>query len=229
MKQPTDPTSLGSPTPHSASADAMSDTQLSDLQWLAFCYLANEMSSTEAAAFEDRLEWDVLAQSALIEMSALSQTIIRIPEIQVDGIRTDSANALSPVATAPRSVQSRSVQSRGVQSRSWRTVFGGWALVGSFMLALLLASMWWNNSSPVPEQELASPDLAELWASQFQVPRSGEEATGLEMFVMEVEDSGFEDRSLSNELVDCTYDEDDWLTSAVMALGDMDDLDAEGL
>jgi hypothetical protein len=53
----------------------MTSDSNNDLDWSAFCYLADEMSPAEAAAFEDRLATDQPAREALAKAVELTQLI----------------------------------------------------------------------------------------------------------------------------------------------------------
>ena len=51
-------------------------TTRSDLDWLAFCYAAGELSAAECAAFEDRLARDEVACEAVARVTKLNLAIV---------------------------------------------------------------------------------------------------------------------------------------------------------
>ena len=64
-----------------------------NLEWIAFCYIADEMTASEKSAFEMRLENDEQAQQAVVAAMEQSQTIFAALE--------DSATAIPPIMANP--------------------------------------------------------------------------------------------------------------------------------
>lgn len=51
-------------------------TTRNDLDWLAFCYVAGELSAAESLAFEDRLAWDEAACEAVALAAKLNLAVV---------------------------------------------------------------------------------------------------------------------------------------------------------
>lgn len=109
------------------------------LDWLAFCYVADELSDDERAAFEMRLATDQAAREAVaaaVELSLATQLVL--------------AEAEPPVVTKPESPDE-------TYRRGWWSV----ALACGGLLALVVMNQLVWRPSPAPE---AARDLAVVWS-----------------------------------------------------------------
>jgi hypothetical protein len=120
------------------------NTQHDELDWLAFCYAAGELTAGDAAAFEARLADEQEAREALARAVEMSEVVA-------------TAESLAPVVVA------RS------QSSVWmkRVV---WMAIGS-AASLLVALLWSGGSALWPDRTVASSDralLADAWSRTRQ-------------------------------------------------------------
>ncbi len=130
------------------------EPQLSELEWLAFCYLADELSPAQQAEFERRLETDASAQQALVVQMELTAQI-----------------AASQVASVERHInQPHVAQSAGLP----RTTGRQFARRSKFWIAIaatlfVLGGSWiggqFYNSKATAQ--LAEIQLADEWAYQI--------------------------------------------------------------
>ncbi len=129
----------------SASGDA-------DLQWLAFRYIAGEMTAEETAAFEQQMQTDLAACEAVAAQVELSETVL-------------AATRLQPVTTAGPVASGRN---------AWKWSY--LAAVATAVAACLLAFVaggWLaeNNTGDTPEiaqpaaADAVSPELATQWSN----------------------------------------------------------------
>ena len=58
---------------------AKQDQNSQDLNWLAFCYVVDELSPADALSFEERLASDQAAREALAEAVLLTQALAAVP------------------------------------------------------------------------------------------------------------------------------------------------------
>ena len=113
-----------------------------DLDWLAFCYVADELAECERAAFETRLADDQAAREAVARAVELTQSVAL-------------AEAHEPVLT-PASITRRTTWPRRL---AWMSVGASAALV------LVAVALNWKSL----EERLAPPainrsELAEVWS-----------------------------------------------------------------
>lgn len=102
-----------------------------ELDWLAFRYIAGELSEPEAAEFEERLAVDQAAREAVARSVELTSTLAATRE------------------------ESTTVEAGSATSRTWKAVAGRgslsrsrWGLLASTAaLALLTTIVWWPSSS----------------------------------------------------------------------------------
>jgi len=115
-----------------------------EIDWLAFCYAADELTEPEVAAFELRLADDQAAREALARAVELTQVVA-------------TAESLEPVV-ALRS-----------QSSSWIKRLA-WMAIGS-AASLLVALVWSNAGSWFSGKSIAAADqsrLAVAWSQMRQ-------------------------------------------------------------
>jgi anti-sigma factor RsiW len=125
-----------------------------DLNWLAFRYVAGELSTDELLAFETRMEADQDAREAVAQTTALTCFIASADEVRVDREPASARALVSPVTSAP----------------SPRESSRGWAISLAVSAVLLLSI----TQLPRPEnaeqfatlsghEATAADQLAEVW------------------------------------------------------------------
>ncbi len=118
----------------------------SDVDWLAFCYVADELPQQQRSEFEARLADDLEAQEAVARAMELSRDVY------------DARAVKTTLVTKQGALDAKSGWS------PW------WALVTAFLLGVTLAG-WYvldQNSAPVVS-DVANEDLATLWADNIAV------------------------------------------------------------
>ena len=129
-----------------------------DSDWLAFCYIADELDEAQRAAFELRLENDEQAQNSLVDAIRESQLVFA-------SLDTTSSNVVQDQVTVSLAPPASSIGSTNRSIASKR--FG--LLVGSAAAILLLVGNWaWFSNPSSNETELAavisdSDQLASAW------------------------------------------------------------------
>ena len=106
-----------------------------DREWLAFRYIAGELTGDEAAAFEVELETSQVAREAVARAVDLSQAIA-IAESQGVELVESAANI--------------------ARSKAWKYI--GWIGAGA-AAASLAGAVWWN----LPGSNPGKAELAEIW------------------------------------------------------------------
>jgi len=128
--------------------------EITDLSWLAFCYVANELDAKVRRQFEIRLEEEQTARDAVVEA--------------LDGARMLNL-ALSPHTSEPQEVtgelptrkSGEKLRLGPVRSNSkWLKVLVGTAVAG--LLAIVLTQLWQKQATVELVQSTRS--LAEAWA-----------------------------------------------------------------
>jgi hypothetical protein len=111
---------------------------VADREWLAFRYIAGELTDEELASFEAELESSQVAREAVARAVDLSQAIAIAESHQVELVEAAS---------------------RVVARKSW--IYGiGWMGAGA-AAASVVGAVWWN----MQEQKSAKSELAEIWIS----------------------------------------------------------------
>ena len=168
-----------------------------DLEWLAFCYAANELSDLEAAEFELRLESDQAARDAVVNAVEQGQLIFAAIESSPTtiGNSNEHATILSP---AKKSVNE---ESAGSSSRRASVLFATAAAL------LLMVGGWaWMNfetSAPIAND---SENLADVWGDTL-VARS-QDFNSAESLILEDTELVATDASLD-------ADSEDWMFVAL--------------
>jgi len=119
-----------------------------DLDWLAFCYVTDELDAESRAAFEQRLATDVIACEAVADAVHLSSLVYEVAEAD--------DNKLVELPADP---------AEHTQPAKW-SVVPTLVFAASVMLCLLAAGWIWTNSNGTQQ----SPDanqLATTWAEAF--------------------------------------------------------------
>lgn len=120
----------------------VSPAEPADLDWLAFCYVADELDATEQQAFEERLAQDPHACQAVARAVALARAIDQASALE------ENAVPPIPVAAPPR--------------RPWHPF---WTSISSVAAAaMLVVSGWWMLSDS-PSPGVPSDALADAWVN----------------------------------------------------------------
>ena len=109
-----------------------------DLDWLAFCYISDEMSESDRESFESRLESDSLAQQALVD--AVEQTQL----IYASRLETE----------AGQTVQLASVEAK--TNPSWSKRPGVLFTAAAAMLLIVIGWSLSGDTSPSDDSEIAN-------------------------------------------------------------------------
>lgn len=141
-----------------------SQSDRDELDWLAFRYIAGELSEPEAAEFEERLALDQDAREAVARSVELTSTLAT----SLDASAKSEAGSLT-------SRNSKVVASRSSLSRA------RWGLLASTAaLALLTTIVWWPSSS---RDDLAVTDAETHDAEQLVAMWSDKEFPAVEVKV----------------------------------------------
>ena len=176
------------------------DQPSDDLDWLAFCYVTDELDAESRAAFEQRLATDVVACEAVADAVQLSSLVYEVAEAD--------DNELVELPAHP------SEHLEHNQPAKWSLV-PTLVFAASVMMCLLAAGWIWNNSldsQPTVTQQAGAqqtPDvnqLATTWADAFVDDGNDFESviltTGTESVFGELDDAGSDDSWLLVALAD---------------------------
>ncbi|MGI8981886.1 MAG: hypothetical protein ACR2FY_21860 [Pirellulaceae bacterium] len=123
-----------------------------DREWLAFRYIAGELTGEDAAAFEAELETSQVAREAVARAVDLSQAVAIAESYHVELVESAA---------------------RTVQRNSW--IYGiGWIGAGAAAAASVAGAVWWNMQGPTT----GTSELAEIWTKARaveQIPAVTEE------------------------------------------------------
>jgi anti-sigma factor RsiW len=135
---------MSEPTPQNASGQ--------DLDWVAFCYVADELSEADRSAFESRLENDLAACEAVARAVRLADTTLL------------ALTDLSARTTEDRTARQR----RRDVSRRARSI-GVAGLIASVLIVVL--STWQHQPDPVAMNETVqdADAIVGLWFSSQSV------------------------------------------------------------
>lgn len=167
----------------------------SELFWLAYCYIAGELSAAQVTEFEARLEVDQLAREAVAQAVEMAAVVQGAEETFVEQASVELASARRGMSPLGR----------------W-----AWAMAASIALAIVGYSFLGRNApeDAAPELSPADRQLADAWAaSKFDERESevGDESirlAGLEVNVLVGDETDLADGEL---LIS------DWLLEAVSA------------
>jgi len=189
-------------------------TSASELPWLAFCYVANELDAEMRREFEIRLEHDQSAREAVAQAfdnawmldQALAQEVNELP---------------AAVCELPRKARSRARKSKS----AWPTALLGIAIAG--LLATLLLQVQWKpaevevakNTGVPASSELTntSMSLAETWADSDWDPELEAEIANVQPESNQLQQSAFKQELAQDD------EQDDWMTATLIDMGE--DLD----
>jgi anti-sigma factor RsiW len=177
-------------------------TNPQDLDWLAFCYAAGELNSTESEQFEARLADDQAAREALARAVELCQT--------VTAAETHRSNYLAPAAR---------IQTNWNQRLSWMAVGG--------LASLLLALLWTGVVGPTWQtaqrnfHAFSQQNLASAWTeTRTEIANVREAGYWPSLTSIDSDDELLATVSLIEDRLDENMLEDapSWMTAAVFSL-----------
>jgi hypothetical protein len=186
------PTSAAADADVSAQPDELLATQLSETEWLAFCYLADELPADQRQAFEQRLESDPEAQQALLVQLELTEQIVSAsqPVVAATNVTAQTPAAVSiPNVLDTRGLDAQwsntdTTKSNRVGASPWparssrndggsaRTSYRAHWL--AFAASLLLAAVGWFVWQG--QQNSAERQLAAEWASRVTADLAPEDS-----------------------------------------------------
>lgn len=173
-------------------AEDGADNQCDRLQWLAFCYVADELTAEERADFENQLSTDLKAQEALASVVELSSGIHQSYLLQSESangstllersgasdLPSGRPSALSRMLLMAAAVLVMAVVGYGlVQNSELKTADNNFHDQSSSASQLSLLADDWINSLDGDEIEIAGGDLSEL--SELSAGEEVEESTPL--------------------------------------------------
>lgn len=217
-----------SSTPNHWSTDDSStpEPQLSEWEWLAFCYLADELSPEQRLAFEQQLETNAEAQQALVLQLELTEQIAgaasatRLTTTLSDTLVHDQPTARPE--RLPRALRSSSHKHRWLAAAAALFILGsagiGWQIYRSQSLTQLaeiqLADEWVYQMSQLPDAErVPSNSLTEIDPWENSEMADSTLTSGTEKPTGEY---------WSELPHDENSDENSWIYAAAMALEDDD-------
>jgi hypothetical protein len=172
-----------------------------DLDWMAFCYIADELDGAQRAQFEARLENDELAQQAVVDAVGQAQVLY-------SSLNSTSFNdGREPVALAARPIDAQ----QGSFKRS-RALFA----TAAALLMLFAGWAWFSNANTSdPETLVASESdrLAAAWIDTLAV-MSDEEL-----------DDFIEEETPTTDLIE--EESDNWMLLALTDLEDSEGIERE--
>jgi len=126
-----------------------------DLDWLAFCYIADELVGTQRTDFEARLEIDELAQQAVVD--AVQQAQVLYSSLKSTSFNDGREPAVPPFQSQPGSFKKRS-----------RALIA----LATAMLMLVAGWAWFTNANTTALNAMAASDsdrLAVVWIESLDV------------------------------------------------------------
>ena len=214
--------------PSHSSSNRSDDSGLDDLQWLAFCYVADELDHDQRSAFESRLEIDQTARDAVASAVRHSQTIhAAIVELKhrasvdaeqfSDRVSDHVSDHVSEPSTGYAITSRSQAHSKDDDSHESRTL--SWRRITALMTAaaalLVMTSIWafeFSGKTPTTSEE----DLAAVWISDALNSENLDES--LMSFGLEPDD---EIISVAFQRLDLNDEEDNWMLTA------LDELESE--
>ncbi len=169
-----------------------------ELTWLAFQYVAGELSTADADLFEERLADDQAAREAVAQAVALFHTVCAV----------EAAEPVVALAGAPL----RERDSRRV-AVIWRVALG---TAAAALLAVTLNFNLWNRTSPDAKNVAAvTPALADAWSALRADFASDENVTPSVAASAVLTDA---ELAIAEEDLAVSTDAPSWMTAAVLGL-----------
>jgi hypothetical protein len=180
--------------------------QSNDVEWLAFCYVANEMPVDQRDRFEERLANDQAAREAVATAVDLTQTIAGIESVE-------------------HSIQVATPPSRGAQvwqRATWiaTAVAACLAIVLGYQLVSHVLSNGNGQPGGVAEEDLDSgSDSSELAQAWVEASDDSSELLLVEASTDNSNGEALEDSAFSDSIVEPeTVETPDWMMAAVSGM-----------
>lgn len=182
------------------------------LDWLAFRYIADEMSADERETFESRLAEDQTAREAVALVVEVAQAVSLVEPAVCD----ERVSGKSPPVIVARA-----------DGRTWLTAFG-WMIVGSLAcVAVLLVAEQWSKQRVDQVRQVARstgddspPQLAMVWSETRRAAEPDNSASqdaaseGTE-FSLEAHDDLAEEPAWSDPMSPTPAETPSWMIAAV--------------
>lgn len=167
-----------------------------ELAWLAFRYVAGELSDADADLFEDRLADDQTAREAVAEAVSLFHTVC-------------AAEATQPLHAVSRGAGARRI----TQTIVWRTAL---AISAAVLLALTVSLNPFTSETSPSTQNLAAvtPALADAWSTvrrDFVNDENAAHSVAASLVLTEAE------LALAEDDLTISTDAPSWMTAAVLS------------
>lgn len=168
-----------------------------ELAWLAFQYVAGELSVADADLFEERLADDQTAREAVAEAVALFHTVC-------------AAEAAQPLQAVSRGAGSRRI----TRTIVWRTAL---AISAAVLLALTVNLNPFNSETSPATQDLAAvtPALADAWSTVRRDFVNDEQTANSVAANLVLTDA---ELALAEDDLAISTDAPSWMTAAVLSL-----------
>ena len=186
----------------------------SELSWLAFCYIANELDAEKRREFEIRLEHDQTAREAVVQ--AFDNAWMLDQALSAQAPAADAATCELPQPAAKRAGRSNGRKSK----RLWPiALLGGCAAI---LLAMVLPQLYNKpaevavTSASTTQGDLTntSMSLAETWADSDWDIESAVEIAGVETNLTAC-DIGDQRQEIVRD-----DDPDDWMTATLIDMAE---------
>ena len=197
-------------------SEGSSASNSSELPWLAFCYVANELDAQTRREFEIRLEHDQTAREAVVHAFDRARML--------DQALTGSETGVEAAACGlPRPELQRPGRSASTKSKSWwPTALVGLSIAGLLSVVLLqlynpmkLASNTGLTAST--DRTNVSVALAETWADSEWESESTAEIADIDNNLTLVDQSDGEPRLVHDDA------QDDWMTATLIEMSEEPD------
>lgn len=154
-----------------------------DLDWMAFCYVSNELEGEELEKFQTRLANEQEVREAVVRAVNLVQDVYLTGEVENE-VRL----------SLPRSIKA------GMNPIGWV-----WKVAAAVLLGISLGAWWWNQGSDsnISVAEAPSEELAIAWVDSL------EESNWEESEYDPGEEFGFEDAAVNDWMVMALSELDD--------------------
>lgn len=193
-------------------------TKLSDLEWLAFQYLSDELTSQQRGEFEEVVSTDPAAAEALQAMVAVTHELLMAGELPADQPSLVAESRPARKTNADSAAPARTVRWLAALAAGLLLLVGG---------SQLLAPKS-GDSKGVNEDAHADGDqMAEFWASSFEdeltLPNDRDESQA-----STAGEAEFATGAATEETSESDAAEEGWLYSALVSLESTEDWPTEG-
>ena len=193
-----------------------STSNASELPWLAFCYVANELDAPTRREFEIRLERDQIAREAVAR--AFDNAWMLDQALTQDASEVPTTTYELPQPVAKQTARSGSVKPKP----AWPKMLLGIGIAG--LLAFALLQITWTpanlevaqniDSSTPSERTNASVSLAETWADSQWDAELDTDVADVETSLTQLQHSDVKQILTQDE------EQDDWMTATLLDMAE---------